>query len=173
MFIAPSNKANQVRSFVAGRKLAGWGSFFAKFSQQACAAYLKRYKARRMFRHILICSFQSSLFVTLSLTILSLPYGSAAFIFGALAFPIAFVMGSILAYPLIKLWLKNAWSSKFSFLVFLCIGFILGCATPIVLFSKNLASIDIQSFLFLSIYGGLGVVGSLWSWHYVRRNIAL
>ena len=43
MFIAPSNKANQVRSFVAGRKLAGWGSFFAKFSQQACAAYLKRY----------------------------------------------------------------------------------------------------------------------------------
>lgn len=134
---------------------------------------LNCYKARRMFRHILICSFQSSLFVTLSLTILSLPYGSAAFIFGALAFPIAFVMGSILAYPLIKLWLKNAWSSKFSFLVFLCIGFILGCATPIVLFSKNLASIDIQSFLFLSIYGGLGVVGSLWSWHYVRRNIAL
>ena len=126
-----------------------------------------------MFRHILICSFQSSLFVTLSLTILSLPYGNAAFIFGALAFPIAFVMGSILAYPLIKLWLKNAWSTKFSFLVFLCIGFILGCTTPIVLFSKKLASIDIQSFLFLSIYGGLGVVGSLWSWHYVRRNIAL
>ncbi|MDO6693731.1 hypothetical protein Q4574_10570 [Aliiglaciecola sp. 3_MG-2023] len=45
MFIAPSNKANQVRSFVAGRILAGWGSFFAKYSQQACAAYLKRYSA--------------------------------------------------------------------------------------------------------------------------------
>ncbi|MDO6695849.1 hypothetical protein Q4574_21310 [Aliiglaciecola sp. 3_MG-2023] len=47
MFIAPSNKANQVRSFVAGRILAGWGSFFAKYSQQACAAYLKRYEVKK------------------------------------------------------------------------------------------------------------------------------
>jgi hypothetical protein len=127
-----------------------------------------------MWKHIIASSIQSAFVGALLLIIVSLPsYGGAATIFGLIAFPVAFVICVLLAYPLIRLWQIYSWSNWVSLVVYLLAGFILGFFTPVVLFGVSGTEFSFKSFTFLSIYGGLGFVCSVSAWSYVRKNVAL
>ncbi|PST67848.1 hypothetical protein AYI74_15705 [Shewanella algae] len=127
-----------------------------------------------MWRHIIASSIQSAFVGALLLIIVSLPlYGGAATIFGLIAFPIAFVICLLLAYPLIRLWLFYSWSNWVSFVVYILAGFVLGFFTPVVIFGISGTEFSFKSITFLSIYGGLGLVCSVSAWSYVRKNVAL
>lgn len=127
-----------------------------------------------MFKHILISSLQSAFVAAVILTVLGLAYGGAAIFFGLFAFVVTLIFSLMLAYPLIKLWQKYTWTHKQSLIVFVSVGFFVGYFTPVVMFGGSIElSFDLQSFKLLGIYGALGFVASLCSWHYVRKNIAL
>lgn len=127
-----------------------------------------------MWKHIIASSIQSAFVGALLLIIVSLPsYGGAATVFGVIAFPIAFFVCLLLAYPLIRLWQFYSWSNGLSFVVYVIAGFVLGFFTPVAIFGVSGTEFSSKSISFLSIYGGLGVVCSVSAWSYVRKNVAL
>ncbi len=127
-----------------------------------------------MWKHIIASSIQSAFVGALLLIIVSLPsYGGAATIFGLIAFPVAFVICLVLAYPLIRLWQFYSWSNWLSFVIYLIAGFVLGFFTPVAIFGSSGTDFSFESVAFLSIYGGLGLVCSISAWNYVRKNVAL
>ncbi|MEW5249277.1 hypothetical protein [Microbulbifer discodermiae] len=127
-----------------------------------------------MWKHIIASSIQSAFIGALLLTLVSLPsYGGAATFFGLIAFPVAFVICLVFAYPLILLWQAYAWSNRLSFVVYAVAGFVLGFFTPAVVFGTSGTEFSTESTVFLGIYGGLGLVCSISAWSYVRKNVAL
>lgn len=127
-----------------------------------------------MWKHVIVSSIQSAFVGTLLLIIVSLTsYGGAATIFGLIAFPIAFAICLLLAYPLIRLWQFYAWSNWVSFVVYIMTCFVVGFFIPVAMFGVSGTEFSFQSIGFLTIYGGLGLVCSVSAWSYVRRNVAL
>ena len=126
-----------------------------------------------MWKHVIASSIQSAFVGALLLVTVSLPsYGGAATIFGLIAFPIAFVICLLLAYPLIRLWKFYSWSNWVSFAVYIVAGFVFGFFTPVIIFGMSGTEFSFKSIAFLSIYGGLGLVCSVSAWNYVRKNVA-
>lgn len=127
-----------------------------------------------MWKHVVASSIQSAFIGAILLILVCLPaYGGAATIFGFVAFPIAFTMCLLSAYPLIRLWQIHSWSNRQGLLVYIATGFILGFFTPVILFGLSVELFSFQSIVFLSVYGSMGVVCSISAWRYVSRNVAL
>ena len=127
-----------------------------------------------MFKLVISSSVQSAFVAAVLLILISLPsYGTAATVFGIIAFPIALIICLIFAYPLIRLWQYYSWSIRVSFAIYTVFGFTLGFLTPIIFWGIWGTEISTRSATFLSFYGFLGFVCSSTAWNFVRKQVAL
>ena len=126
-----------------------------------------------MLKDILLASIQSSLAASIIVTLTSFFYfEEIAFLFGVVAFFVAFFWCMLFSYPLIILNKKYGFSDLKIFFIYVSVGFLLGALTQRILFRVSFQQIDIYTVLLLCFYGGCGAVSSLPAWNYIRKNVS-
>jgi hypothetical protein len=124
-----------------------------------------------MLKHIFFLSFRAAFIMAIIFTLISFPfYGRVSFVFGCIAFLTAVFWCLLVSYPLVYLRKRLILSESYYFPVCFAVGFVLGCATPILAFRVSLSMFDLQAFYLFGFYGLCGALTATIAWDYVRRN---